>query len=199
MSLPAPDTTNVSALHEAPPATAGAPTSCDVHGLGSDAAVTVKATALLAAPPTVTTTGPVVALAGTGTLMLFADHVLGVAATRLKVTVLVPTVAPKLLPLIVTVVPTAPLAGVSLVMVGDAAAVTVKATALLAAPPTVTTTGPVVAVAGTGAMMLVAGHALGVAPTPLKVMLLVPTVAPKLLPLIVTVVPTAPLVGVSAV
>jgi hypothetical protein len=45
---------------------------------------------LLATPPTVTTTLPVVAPAGTGTTMLLADQVVGVAAVPLKVTVLVP-------------------------------------------------------------------------------------------------------------
>jgi hypothetical protein len=46
--------------------------------------------ALLATPPTVTTTLPLVAPAGTGTVMLVADHALGVAAVPLNVTVLVP-------------------------------------------------------------------------------------------------------------
>ena len=80
--------------------------------------ITVKAPALLAAPPTVTTTLPVVALAGTGTTMLEADQVVGVAAVPLNFTVLAPWFAPKLLPLIVTAVPTRPLDGERLVNVG---------------------------------------------------------------------------------
>src|ERR1035437_29792 len=80
--------------------------------------VTVKDTPLLARPPTVTTTLPLVAPAGTGTTMLVADQVVGVVVMPLKVTVLVPCVAPKLAPAIVTDVATGPLAGASVVMVG---------------------------------------------------------------------------------
>ena len=43
--------------------------------------------------------------------MLVADQVVGVAVVPLKVTVLVPLVAPKLVPVIVTDVPTGPLVG----------------------------------------------------------------------------------------
>ena len=58
-------------------------------------------------------------------------------------------VAPvKFVPVIVTLVPTGPLAGVTLVIVG--AGMTVKLVALVAMPPgVVTLTGPVVAPAGT--------------------------------------------------
>jgi len=45
---------------------------------------------LLGTPPTVTTTLPVVAPAGTGTTILVGDHELGVAVVPLNVTVLVP-------------------------------------------------------------------------------------------------------------
>jgi hypothetical protein len=54
----------------------------------------------------------------------------------------------KLLPLIVTLAPMAPLVGVTLVIVG--AGITVKLVALVAVPPgVVTLTGPVVAPVGT--------------------------------------------------
>ena len=129
--------------------------------------------------------------------MLAADQLVGIAAVPLKVTVLVPWVAPKLLPLIVTAVPTGPLDGARLVSVG--ATVTVYGTALLARPPTVTTTLPVVAPAGTGTTMLDADQVVGVALVPLNVTVLVPLVAPKLLPLIVTAVPTGPLDGARLV
>jgi hypothetical protein len=79
---------------------------------------------LLVAPPTLTTTLPVVAPAGTAATMLVADQVVGDAAVPLKVTVLVPFVAPKLVPDMVTVVPTGPLAGDRLVNVGVVAVVT---------------------------------------------------------------------------
>jgi len=79
---------------------------------------TVKLTPLLATPLTVTTTFPVVAPAGTGTVMLVALQLVGVPAVPLNVTVLVPCVAPKFAPLIVTDVPTAPVLGFKLAMLG---------------------------------------------------------------------------------
>ena len=121
--------------------------------------------------------------------MLVADQLVGVAAVPLNLTVLVPCVAPKLVPVIVTAVPTGPLVGVRLVSVG--ATVTVYVSALLARPPTVTTTLPVVAPAGTGTTMLVADQLVGVAAVPLNVTVLVPCVAPKLVPAIVTAGPPA--------
>ena len=155
---------------------------------------TVKLTPLLATPPTVTTTLPVVAPAGTGTTMLVADQLVGVAAVPLNVTVLVPCVAPNVVPAIVTAVATGPLVGESVVMVGGVP-ITVNAAPLLMLPLTVTTTLPVVAPAGTGTTMLVADHEVGVALIPLKATVLVPCVAPKFEPAIVTEVPTEPLVG----
>jgi len=157
--------------------------------------VTVNGSVLLARLLTVTTTFPVVAPAGTGTTMLVADQLVGVALVPLNVTVLVPLVAPKLVPAIVTEVPTSPLAGVSDVSVGR----TVKVIALLARPATVTTTLPVVAPTGTNTTMLVADHVVGVAVVPLNVTVLVPFVAPKLAPAIVTDVPIGPFAGVSEV
>ena len=75
------------------------PTSCDDQGAGNPAAVvTVKVTPLLATLFTVTTTAPVVAPLGTGTTMLLALHVVGVATVPLNRTLLVPCVEPKLEP-----------------------------------------------------------------------------------------------------
>src|SRR5262249_39311218 len=142
--------------------------------------VTVKLTPLLARPPTVTTTGPLVAPLGTGTVMLVALQLVGVAVVPLKVTV--PGVVPKFEPLIVTAVPTGADVGLSVAIAGGT--VTVNETPLLARPPTVTTTGPLVAPLGTGAVMLVALQLVGVAVVPLKVT--VPGVVPKFEPLIVT-------------
>jgi hypothetical protein len=79
---------------------------------------TVKFTLLLALPPTVTTTLPVVAPVGTGTTMLIALQLVGLPAVPLKVTVLVPCVVPKFDPVIVTDVPTAADAGFKLAMLG---------------------------------------------------------------------------------
>src|SRR5207249_6754376 len=155
---------------------------------------TVKFTPLLATPPTVTTTFPVVAPAGIGATMLVALQLVGVAPIPLKVTVLVPWLAPKLAPVIVTDVPRPPDVGLRLVMLGGGT-VTVKLTPLLATPPTVTTTFPVVAPVGTGTTMLVALQLVGVAAVPLNVTVLVPCVAPKFAPVIVTDAPTNPDVG----
>ena len=71
---------------------------------------------------------------------------MNVATLPLNVTAVAPV---KFVPLIVTLVPTGPLAGVKLVIVGALAA-TVKLAALVAVPPgVVTLSGPVVAPAGT--------------------------------------------------
>src|SRR5438270_166143 len=100
---------------------------------------TVKGEPLLDCPPTVTTTSPVVAPVGTVTVMLVALHAVAVPAeVPLKVTVLVPCVAPKFVPVMMIDTPTAPEVWLKLVIVGA----TVKATPLLAAPNTVTTTLP---------------------------------------------------------
>src|SRR5258708_11647018 len=103
---------------------------------------------------------PVVAPVGTGTTMLVADQLVGVAAIPLNVTVLVPLVAPKFVPVMVTTVATGALVGERLVRVGGT--VTVNETPLLASPPTVTITFPVVAPAGTGTTMLGADQLVGV-------------------------------------
>jgi len=66
---------------------------------------------LLAEPPTVTTTFPLLAPFGTGTAMLDDAQLVGVADIPLNVTVLVPFVDPKFDPLIVTDAPDAPLEG----------------------------------------------------------------------------------------
>src|SRR3954463_16238638 len=105
--------------------------------------------------------------------MLVADQDDGVAAVPLNVTVLVPCVAPKLVPVIVTDVPTGPLVGERLVS-GGGGGLIVKVSALLATPPTVTTTLPVVAPLGTGTRMLVADQLVGVAAVPLNVTVLMP-------------------------
>jgi hypothetical protein len=107
------------------------PTASTVTPPEVEAAVTVKVTVLLATPATVTTTGPLVAPLGTGTVMLVALQVVGVASVPLNVTALVPAVVPKFVPAIVTTVPIGPDVGLSVVMLG-AGDVTVNATPLLA-------------------------------------------------------------------
>jgi hypothetical protein len=124
----------------------------------------MKFAPLLAIPPTVTTTGPLLTAFGTGATILVLLQLVGVATTPLKVTVLVPCVAPKFVPLIVTRVPIGPKLMLRPLMFGD---VTVKVRALLVtAAPTVTVTFPVVARRGTGATMLVPLQLVGVAAAP---------------------------------
>jgi hypothetical protein len=152
------------------------------------AGTTVKLTPLLAWPPTVTTTGPVAAPVGTVAAIDVEIQLLGVAEVPLKVTVFVPWVVPKLEPVIVSVAPTAPDVGDKLAMLGK----TVKVTPLLATPPTVITTGPVVAPVGTRATIFVVAQLVGTAVVPLNVTVLLPWVEPKFVPVIVTDAPTAP-------
>jgi hypothetical protein len=111
---------------------------------------TVKGTPVLDTPPTVTTTGPVVAPDGTGVVMPDALQFVGAAPVPLNETVLEPLIAPKPDPLIVIEVPGAPEVGDKLLITG----VTAKVTLLLAVPPTLTTTGPDVALVGTVATTL---------------------------------------------
>ncbi len=153
--------------------------------------VTVKSQQLLGTPPTVTTRQPVVAPDGTGTAMLVLLQLVGVAVVPVNVTV--PVVAPKLTPVIVTTVPTTPDVGDAVMILG--AAVTVKATPLLATPETVTTMFPVVAPFGTGATIFVDVQLVGGAGVPLNVTVLVPWVDPKFVPVIVKAVPIEPDVG----
>src|SRR5947199_227966 len=148
-------------------------------GVGS----TVKLIPLLSTPLACTTKLPVVAPVGTGTTIDVALQLVGVAAVPLNLTVLVPWVAPKLVPVMVTDAPTAPEVGDRLVMLGVGS--TVKLTPLLATLFTVTTTFPVLAPLGTGTTIEVVLQLVGVAAVPLNLTVLVPWVAPKPLPVIV--------------
>src|SRR5215472_9061388 len=151
---------------------------------------TVNDSPLLACPPTLTMTIPVVAPLGTWIVMLVALQALAAPAEiPLNVTLLLPWLAPKFNPVIVSVAPAAPEFGPRVVIIGAA----VNRAPLLATPDTVTTTLPVVAPVGTLTVMLVALHALaGPAEIPLNVMVLLPWLAPKFDPVIVTAAPTAP-------
>ena len=144
-----------------------------IFGVGG----TVNPTGLLAPPPTVTITLPVVAPAGTVTVIVVVFQVVGVAVVPLNVTELVPWVAPKFAPVMLTVTPTAPEVGFRLVMLGVGS--TVKLTPLLATPPTVTITLPVLAAVGTGTTMLASFQLVGVAATPLNATVLAPCVGWK--------------------
>lgn len=161
-------------------------------------AITVKVTLLLTRLLAVTTKLPVVAPVGTGAMMLVALQLVGTAAVPLKATVLVPCVAPKFVPVMVTEVPTAPDAGLKLLMNGLGEG-TVKITWLLPTPCTVThkRSFPIAAPAGTGTVMLVSLQVLAAPFIPAKETMLVPWVAPKNVPVMVTTVPAGPEVGLK--
>ena len=117
-------------------------------------------------PSTVTITFPVVAPLGTdATIEAALQLVMVVAAVPLKVTLLLPWVAPKFNPLIVTEVPVGPAEGDRLEMLGQ----TVKLTPLLLTPLANTTTLPVVAAPGTDTAIEVALQLVIFAWVPLNV------------------------------
>jgi len=155
--------------------------------------MTVKLAALLAVPAEVVTLiGPVVEPVGTVAVIVVAEATVKLALAPLNSTALAPV---KLVPLIVTLVPTGPLAGVKLVTVGGL--MTVKLAALLAVPAEVVTLiGPLVAPSGTVAVIVVAEATVKLALAPLNSTAVAPV---KLVPLIVTLVPTGPLAGVKLV
>jgi len=108
----------------------------------------VNALALVAVPPAVVTlSGPVVAPTGTVATIVVADVTVKVAGVPLNRTAVVPV---KFAPLMVTPLPTTPLAGEKVVTIG--AGMTVKLFALDAVPSgVVTTSRPEGAPAGTAA------------------------------------------------
>jgi hypothetical protein len=171
------------------------------------AGTTVNALALVALPPGVVTLSvPVVAPAGTVAWMAVSEVTEKFAprtgsregswSSPLKVTPVAPV---KFVPLIVTLAPTGPLVGEKLVIVGGGT--TVNELALTAVPPdptpgafwnVVTRSGPVVAPAGTVAWIDVSEDTVKLALLPLNHTDVAPV---KFAPLMVTLVPTGPLVG----
>jgi len=145
-------------------------------------AETVKFTVvLLEIPAAVTFTGPVDTEFGTVAVIWLSDQVPIEAAVPLNATD--PVEDPNQLPLICTVVPGSPAVGLMPATTTDP---TVKGMALLLLlPPTVTFTGPVVAVAGTLATICVSFQLeIVCAATLLKER--VPCVEPKPVPVTVT-------------
>jgi hypothetical protein len=106
----------------------------------------------LAVPLTVTTTLPLVAPEGTVATIDVGLQPVAVAATPLNFTVLVPCVASKFVPVIVTDAPSGAELGDKLVMLGPVPG-TVKLTELLTVPLAVTTTLPLVAPVGAGTLI----------------------------------------------
>jgi len=159
----------------------GSSAPCSVAGIEERSGKNCKNHAVRRYSPTVTTIGPVVAPEGTQTTIFVALQLVGVALVPLNLTVLVPCVEPKFDPVMVMQFPTAPDDADSALMLGGAF-VTVKLTPLLARPPTVTTTLPVLAPLGTEVPILVALQLVAVAVIPLNVTVLDPWADPKLVP-----------------
>lgn len=157
------------------------------------AGITVNELALaVVAPATVTEIAPLVAPAGTTAISCVALADVTAATVPLNETVSFATVGSKLLPAIVTDVPTGPLAGFNPKTCGA----TTKLVELVAVlPPVVTVIGPVVAPAGTVTVNCVVVVLTTVAAVPLKVTVLFEAVELNPWPWIVTVVPMGPLLG----
>lgn len=160
-----------------------------VNPLMTGAVVTVKKPALSPAPlGPVTRILPVTAPAGTVAVICPELFTTNDAETPPKLTSVVPV---KFAPVMVTVVPMFPLAGVKPVMAGPAE--TTKLAALVAVPSgVVTAINPVAAPLGTVAEIFVEELTVNVALTPLNVTAVAPV---NLVPEIVTPVPTGPVAG----
>jgi hypothetical protein len=151
---------------------------------------TAKLAALVAVPSSVVTAmGPVVAPAGTVAVTVPELLTVNVATLPPNETAVAPV---KFVPVIVTPVPTAPIVGAKEVMAG----VTVKRVVVTKGPPlgVVTVMGPVVAPAGTVVVIVPEGLTVNVAATPLNETAVAPA---KVVPVIVTPVPTGPKVGAN--
>ena len=133
--------------------------------------------------------GPVGAPNGTIAVIVPELFTVNVAAAPSNETAVAPT---KFVPVIVTPVPTGPLAGAKEVTAG----VTVKRVVVTKGPPlgVVTVIRPVVAPAGTVVVIVPEGLTVKVDATPLNETAVAPV---KLVPVIVTAVPTGPKIGVN--
>jgi hypothetical protein len=151
-------------------------------------------------PLTVIVIGPVVALAGTDVVKVVVVAAVTVAKVPLKRTTLSVSVVLKFVPKSVTSAPGAPLVGVNPVKVGVGSTVNVPALVMVTPVPlTRTEMVPVVAPEGTSTVKVVADALVTVARVPLNRTVLLAIVELKLVPVIVTVAPTAALVGVNPV
>jgi hypothetical protein len=162
--------------------------------VGAGALVTVKLVELVAVPPAVVTvSGPVVAPLGNVAVICVLELTVNDAEAPLNPTAVAPL---KFVPLMVTLVPAAPLVGENELIVGagGGAPVTVKLVGLVAVPPgVVTVIGPLVAPLGTFAVICVLDTIVKVvSETPLNRTAVAPV---KFVPVIVTLESAAPLVG----
>jgi len=157
---------------------------------GGPPGVTVKLAALVAVPSSVVTViAPLVAPAGTVVVTVPELLTVKEAAAPLNETAVAPV---KFVPVIVTPVPPAPLAGAKEVMAG----VTVKRVVVTIGPlpGVVTVMGPVVAPAGTVVVIVPEGSTVKGEATPLNE---TAVASVKVVPVIVTTVPVGPKVGAN--
>src|SRR4029453_6849555 len=157
---------------------------------------TVNDVVLVAVPPgVVTAIGPVVGPEGTVAVICVLEFTANVADVPLNLTADAPV---KPVPKIVTDVPTVPLVGLNDASVGNGDGVTVKLVVLVAVlfPGFVTEIGPVVAPAGTVAVICESEFTVNVAMVPLNRTALTPV---KPTPVMTTEVPITPLVGLNDV
>ncbi len=138
---------------------------------------------------------PVVAPIGTVLVILVAAEAVTVAATPLKVKILSSGIVLKFEPLIITVAPTAPFPGLKLAIEGVGETLKLDPVVIVI-PFTVTDMAPEVAPAGTLVAILDVVDVLTEANVPLNE---TEGVVSKRVPVIVTAVPTAPLVGLKPV
>ena len=130
--------------------------------------------------------------------MLVALQLVGVAAVPLNLTVLVPCVAPKFVPVIVTDVPTGPDVGANVVMLGAAPH---RERRPVARHPAYRHHHVARRRSRSAPALRCSSHSSSSASpaVPLNFTVLVPCVAPKFVPVIVTDVPTGPDVGANVV
>jgi hypothetical protein len=162
--------------------------------------MTVKLVELVAVfPPTVTVNFPVVAPEGIVVVIVVDVLAVTVEVVPLNFTVLLAGVVLKFVPVMVTVVPTIPLTGLKLVMMGNVAAPMVKSFALTTVIQLVVTDiFPVIDPGGTVVVILVAVLAVTVAVLLLKnFTTLSAGVVLKLVPVIVMVAPMGATAGVK--
>ena len=154
---------------------------------------TVKFVELVPVPNgDVTEIGPVVAPEGTVAVICVAEFTVKLEDVPLNFTAVAPV---KFAPVMVTVVPIVPLVGVKLVI--DGPVPIVKFPELATVPPhAVTEMGPVVVPEGTVAVICVDEFNVKLPAVPLKLTLEAPV---KFVPVMVTLVPADPLVGVKLV
>ena len=155
----------------------------------------MKATPLLLTPPTVTTTFPVVAPVGTGTVIDVLDQAVGVPVATLNFTVLLPWVPPKPVPVMMMEAPTWP----DELERPEIFGATDRLALLLLIPFTVTTTllPPPVALLGIGAAIEVGAQLEGLAEMPPSVTVFPDAEFPNPVPVMVIDVPAIPEVGDS--